>query len=51
LAPLVRSWSVEAHFDALARGVLDTRDLLYWLSGTAFFLAAAMAVLQSKKWR
>ena len=47
----VRSFGVNAHFDALARGVLDTRDLLYWATGTAFFLAACLSVMQSKKWR
>jgi len=51
LAGFVRGLSVDAHFDALARGVLDTRDVLYWVTGTAFFLAAALSVMQSKKWR
>jgi ABC-2 type transport system permease protein len=51
LSIFVRSWGVETHFDPLARGVVDTRDLLYWASGTFFFLAACLAVVQSKKWR
>ena len=51
LASFVRGLSVEAHFDALVRGVMDTRDLLYWASGTLFFLMSALAVVQSKKWR
>ena len=51
LASFVRGLSVEAHFEALTRGVLDTRDLLYWASGTIFFLFSALAVVQSKKWR
>jgi ABC-2 type transport system permease protein len=51
LASFVRVWSVGPHFDALARGVLDTRDLIYWASGTLFFLAACLATVQSKKWR
>jgi ABC-2 type transport system permease protein len=50
-ASFVRGFSVDEHFDALARGVLDTRDLLYWASGTGFFLTACLAVVQSKKWR
>jgi ABC-2 type transport system permease protein len=48
---LIRLFSVEVHFDALARGVLDTRDLLYWASGTAFFLIWTLSVVQTKKWR
>jgi ABC-2 type transport system permease protein len=51
VSSFVRGFSVSAHFDALARGVLDTRDLLYWATGTAFFLAACLSVMQSKKWR
>jgi ABC-2 type transport system permease protein len=51
LSSFVRDLSVETHFDALARGVLDTRDLLYWASGTVFFLVSSLAVVQSKKWR
>ena len=51
LAGFVRGFSVETHFDALARGVLDTRDLLYWATGTVFFLAVCLSVMQSKKWR
>ena len=51
LSGFIRNLSVESHFDALARGVLDTRDLLYWASGTVFFLVSSLAVVQSKKWR
>ncbi len=51
LANFVRSLSVETHFDALARGVLDTRDLLYWVTGTLFFLLWSLAVVQTRKWR
>ena len=46
LASFVRGLSIETHFDALARGVLDTRDLLYWASGTVFFLAACLMVVR-----
>jgi len=51
LAGFVRGFSVSTHFEALARGVLDTRDLLYWITGTGFFLAVSLSVMQSKKWR
>jgi ABC-2 type transport system permease protein len=50
-ASFMRGFSVEAHFDALARGVLDSRDLLYWISGTVFFLAACLASVHSRRWR
>jgi ABC-2 type transport system permease protein len=51
LASFVRGFSVEAHFEALARGVLDSRDILYWVSGAVFFLTACQAVVRGKKWR
>jgi ABC-2 type transport system permease protein len=47
----VRGMSVGAHFEPLARGVLDTRDLLYGVSGSIFFLAACLAVMNSRRWR
>jgi ABC-2 type transport system permease protein len=51
LSTFVRAWSVDAHFEALARGVLDSRDLLYWASGSCFFLGACLTVLHSRRWR
>ncbi|OGR93529.1 MAG: hypothetical protein A2992_05280 [Elusimicrobia bacterium RIFCSPLOWO2_01_FULL_59_12] len=51
MAPWVRALGITAHFEALARGVIDSRDLLYWASGSAFFLAACLAVLNSRRWR
>jgi len=50
-AAFLRGWAVETHFDALARGVLDTRDLIYWASGATFFLAACLASLNARRWR
>ncbi len=38
---------MKAHFDSVARGVLDTRDLIYFLSITALFIA--LTVLKLKK--
>ena len=37
------------HMDEFARGVVDTRRLVYYLSGTAFFLLLAATVLSAKK--
>jgi len=37
----VRALSVIVHFDAMARGVLDTRDLLYCASGSVSSWARA----------
>jgi ABC-2 type transport system permease protein len=37
------------HMDEFARGVIDTRRIVYYLSGTAFFLLLAATILSSKK--
>lgn len=37
----IRSLGAKAHFDSIARGVIDTRDLVYFLSLTLMFLYLA----------
>ncbi|MDO1500479.1 gliding motility-associated ABC transporter permease subunit GldF [Winogradskyella maritima] len=34
----IEAFGMESHFKSMSRGVLDTRDLLYFLSVTVFFL-------------
>jgi ABC-2 type transport system permease protein len=51
LSEVVRSLGVTTHFEGLSRGVLDSRDLLYWASGSLFFLGACLAVMNSRRWR
>ena len=34
----VEHWGMKNHFDSVARGVLDTRDLVYFVSVSIFFL-------------
>jgi ABC-2 type transport system permease protein len=41
----------DAHTASFWRGVVDTRDALYFLSGTALFLAATLASFNSRRWR
>jgi len=50
LADLVRAMSLDFHFESLARGVLDSRDILYWASGIVFFLSACLASISSRRW-
>jgi len=35
---LVEQIGMKTHFDSIARGVLDTRDIIYFTSLTLFFL-------------
>ncbi|MBU1241496.1 ABC transporter permease [Myxococcota bacterium] len=39
-----------ARFNSIARGVLDIRDLLYYLSITTFFVVINVSVLRHRKW-
>ena len=43
------NFGMKAHFDSVARGVLDTRDLIYFLSVTIFFIALTVLKLKKKK--
>ncbi|UII76101.1 gliding motility-associated ABC transporter permease subunit GldF [Flagellimonas sp. HMM57] len=39
---LIKNIGMSAHFDSIARGVVDTRDLAYFISFTLFFLFATL---------
>lgn len=41
--------SISKHFSLISRGVIDTRDLLYFISLTAFFLVLTIKVQQNNK--
>lgn len=46
---LIGYLNIWEHMDEFARGVVDTRRLVYYLSGTVLFLLLAATVLSSKK--
>jgi ABC-2 type transport system permease protein len=43
--------NVGAHIDEFADGIVDSRRLVFYLSGTVFFLFLAGRALEDKKWR
>ena len=47
----VKSLGMMHHYESVSRGVIDTRDVLYFLSVIALFLLATRIVLQSRKWK
>ena len=47
---LLRSLGTGSRFESIARGVIDFRDLVYYTSITAFFLALSVTALRSKRW-
>ena len=52
LPPELGVWSqalsVEAHFSRLARGVIDSRDVLYFLVSTLFWFMFAVETLRAQ---
>jgi len=50
LATVFEYLSVDYHFSNVARGVIDTRDLIYYLSAIGFALFMGTIVLQKRKW-
>ncbi|MCX5884394.1 MAG: ABC transporter permease subunit [Proteobacteria bacterium] len=51
LVPLFAYLGLGAHFDSIGRGVLDSRDILYYLSLTGFFLFLNVCTVESRKWK
>jgi ABC-2 type transport system permease protein len=49
LLPVVQFLSFETHFNNLARGVVDSRDLLFYASMVALFLHAAVFGLERRR--
>ena len=46
----VRSLGMSYNYESISRGVIDTRDVIYFASVIALFLLATRIVLQSRKW-
>lgn len=47
---VVQSFGIAYHYSSVSRGVLDTRDLTYFISISALFLAATVLSLGRRKW-
>jgi ABC-2 type transport system permease protein len=43
--------NVFGHFADFSKGMIDTKSLIFFLSGTGFFLFLATKVLESRRWR
>lgn len=47
---LIKQFGILYHYEALSKGLIDSRDVAYSLSITAFFLLATKIVLGSRLW-
>jgi ABC-2 type transport system permease protein len=51
LATLLEYLSIDYHFNNIARGVIDSRDLIYYFSLMFLFLFLTVQTLESRKWK
>lgn len=49
-ALLIKQFGVLYHYDALSKGLIDSRDVIYFLSVGAFMLMISKTVLSSRSW-
>ncbi|MCB9225089.1 MAG: gliding motility-associated ABC transporter permease subunit GldF [Crocinitomicaceae bacterium] len=47
---VLRNLGIGEHYESIQRGVIDTRDMLYFVSFTAAFIVLTKLVLQARKW-
>ena len=47
---IIQSLGLNAHYSSMSRGVIDLRDLIYFLSVTAIFILMTKLSLETRKW-
>lgn len=50
LVPLFTYIGLNSHFESIGRGVIDSRDIIYYLSVIGFFLFLNVCSISSRKW-
>jgi ABC-2 type transport system permease protein len=51
LKAVLQYLSITEHMDTFSRGLIDTKDLVYYLSAIALALFLTLRSLDSKRWR
>ena len=46
----IQQLGINAHYKSISRGIVDTRDIIYFLSVIVLFLGGTKTVLESRKW-
>ena len=47
---IILNIGINEHYTSMSRGVIDTRDVIYFLSLTSFFIVLTLTKLESRKW-
>ena len=48
---IIGGMGLAGHFDDFKRGVIDTKDIVYFVSVIVFFLFLSVRTLESRRWR
>ena len=51
LRPLFEFLSIDSHFNNIAKGIIDSRDLIYYFSIIGFFFLMTLYLVGSRRWR
>ncbi len=47
---LIESFGLSAHYDAMGKGVIDTRDVIYFLSIISMFILFTRTAISARRW-
>jgi len=47
---IIVSLGINEHYRSMSRGVIDTRDVLYFVGLATFFILITRTAIQSRKW-
>ncbi len=47
---VIQTLGINEHYNSISRGVIDTRDVVYFFSFNGFFILLTRTVLESRKW-
>ncbi len=50
MVPFLQFLSIDYHYANISRGVIDSRDILYYLSLVVFMISLSKLALESRKW-
>ncbi|MEX0968618.1 MAG: gliding motility-associated ABC transporter permease subunit GldF [Bacteroidia bacterium] len=50
LDPVLEAINIQSHYTSISRGVLDTRDLVYFLSLIGLSIGITNTIIESRKW-
>jgi ABC-2 type transport system permease protein len=48
--PFLQFISIKTHYSSISRGIIDTRDILYFLSFILIFILLTRMVIEKRKW-